>query len=273
MVFLANALQAQDTIALKIGVKIPAKIIRASPDTIVYSLQGSAENSKTMLLWTREIAYLRYANGEFVSYLPKMKPNYRQVMLKAGGNISQEMGPYEYSDVRLGLQGSVGYVGQKRGKKKKIALEAELGFIERGGKVFCNNVSFYDNSGAYLGVYNREFWFRLNYLSVNGLARYYFIPNAYIKAGLASGYLVGYKSLSLLDSWINSDLYKKADFKSMTAGIVYGVGLQTDAKRVGLLIEFVGQNDLTSIGIQSSEGKVYHNNSIVVNVGVFVNLY
>jgi len=269
-------IQAQDTIALKIGAKIPAKNINIISDTLHYQIPGDRNASRISKIRLVEVSYIRYADGTFVSYLPKMKPQYRQIMLKAGANYSQEMGPFQIFRELLGFQGGLGYVSKKKGKKQRIGLEAELGFAQRGGWVVANNVPVYDNKGNFVESYYGNYAFHLNYLQGNCIARYYLHPMFYIKAGLGLGYLQGYKGLTMVDvnnPDLNSDIYKKSDFKSVSAGLLYGFGIQTNSKKVGALLEFVGQNDFTALGIQSPDGLNYKNNTFYVNVGMFINLY
>jgi hypothetical protein len=266
-----TSLPAQhDTIALKIGVKMPVKLVKVW-DTIFYRSLGS-DSSKIRRFVQLDVDYIRYADGRFVSYRPKIQAEDRQILLKGGHNFSQLNTPFQFTDLIGGNQFSIAYISKKKGKGKHVRVEGELGYKQRGGWVISNNVPEYLSSGGYYGTYAAQYLFRLNYLYGSCQVRYYIHNIFYIKGGLEAGYLQSYESHTVFESYLNSNLYSVSSFKRISSGLNYGFGVQSDSKRVGFLMELVFHNDVTSIGLQSPDGKVYHNNSGGINVGIYINL-
>jgi hypothetical protein len=261
--------KAQDTIAFKLGLKLATHVIRAA-DTITYKKFAGNDTATLCMAMKWNVSYIRYANGKLVSFERKAKDTDRQLAIKLGLNI------YGYADNGLYNQGfaaSLSYTGQRLGKKKRFAPEVELATLEMGGiLVPYQKIAVYTN-GQTLGLFNTNYFLHFRYVAVNALGLFYpsHSNGFYFKGGVCASYLLSEETTTQLNPPIN-DLYQKSEFRTGNAGLVYGLGMRSNAKKVGFLFEVVAVNYLTSLGILDSEGNKIHHCSVQGNVGVFMNL-
>jgi hypothetical protein len=259
--FFCSTLPAQDTIALKIGISVPAKVIRVN-DTVVYRLWGSKISGPVSLFMTYQVRYIRYSDGTIQSFESQTKPASFQILMKAGVAISNENSILGGSYGVIGFSGSAGVLSKALGAKKRFRLEGCLSDIQKGGSV----LTLQGVSASILNTYNGEpDLLHLNYLQADVSIRYYPIHFLYIKAGVTGTYLVGF-------STNNPDAYHKSDINPVAVGVQGGIGISRTGKKAGIFTELIYQSDITPIGLQQMNGGDYRNTSLMFNVGVNINL-
>ncbi|MFI5149060.1 MAG: hypothetical protein ACHQRM_04955 [Bacteroidia bacterium] len=258
-----TSLHAQDTIALKIGVKIPAQIKREN-DTIFFRPWGSTDTNAISRLMLYQISYIRYQNGTVKSFESSVKANTMQVLVKVGLSSANELGLGNFTAMQTGYDFTMGFVGKLTGKKKRIRYEAEVGSIQKGGYVACRYNVLSVPPGPLVIEYPDDN-IKLNYLTALVSIRYYLAPDFYVKTGLNACYLTGFTTEY-------PDVYHAADLWNYSAGIQGGLGWMSKGKKAGFLIELLAQNDFTDLGLVGAEkGTHYHNSCILVNIGVWFN--
>jgi hypothetical protein len=255
--FVLHTLKAQDTLFLKIGIQIPCKVLQVS-DTVYYHMQGSKESDPALRMRAYDISAIHYANGSVFSYETKTRANAQQINVKLGYCITNLTSLLHDELTLQGISFAVGYTSKAFGWKKKIRMEGGIGFVQRGGFV-GTAVNGPGSSYPFLEL------IRLDYYASDLCVRYYPIHYIYFKAGLGAAYR---------EAFIPEQpaLYKSSDFKPFSAGIVYGAGIQSNPKRVGVLLEFLIQKDFTTLGFRSPDGITYRGNSFLINLGMFFNL-
>jgi hypothetical protein len=280
--FCAFTVLAQDTIALKIGIKIPAEVLYFDGDTISYKFFENVESQKLLRVLNSEVLYIRYSNGRVKSFAQIAEISGGMVFITAGaGASSVNVLESNYRTV-LGLNYFAGYSQNCIGPRKRFGWESSLGYVEKGGVIDMNGVPLYlvSNRSLISNSYSSQN-VKMGYISGDALLRYCFAKVGYLKAGLEVGYLqklTDQVSDALeQNSGPLEDPYKVSDFRRLSVAAEYGLGINVKGKRVGIFAECVFRNDLTDIGLRAPtenglDGRLYRNSCAFFNVGVFFHL-
>jgi hypothetical protein len=254
---------AQDTIALKIGIWVPARVITVG-DTVIYRPWGAKDSVKNSKFMRFDVSYIRYTDGEIQSFENQTKPGTRQLLIKGGSALSNETIDLGKGRSRGGYAASVGFLGRDRGPKNKLRMEIEIGLIQKGGSVYIPQ-PYVDNNGIveYSPITDKIY---STYYFADFSVRYYFLHYLYVKAGLTATYLNSF-------SFEDHPAYFPPEMKKEALGVQTGVGMRTNGKRCGVFVEILGMVDITPLGpVSSEDAEVYRNSGILTNGGIYFNL-
>jgi hypothetical protein len=283
LTLLAPFLKAQDTIAMKVGGKIPARVISATGDTLSYKEYQGLDTARVSKVSRLEVAYVRYSNGFIQTFGDtQKKSSLGQLWIRGGFGVCSESGLQQFSQTMSGFNLSASYV-RKFASRKRFAWEAGIGYTQKGGVIQMNDVPLYQvGNSQTVGNSYGNYGIRLGYLSGEVFGRAYLSKSVYMKIGIQMGYLIRYKGVDTdgLASYFGpmEDPYKISDFKHFSAGGVAGGGLCRSWKRASIFSEILFNYDFTPLGLiappdgNGNQGSAYHSRSFILNLGVYFNL-
>jgi hypothetical protein len=272
-------LHAQDSLFRKDGTLLLGKII-STGDTVQYTDINGAKGS---IQWVRmvDLSAIHFANGKRLYLGKDSRQDLGKIFIKFGGVGSSErrstVPGFDAAYSIFGTMLTVGAETKKFGKRQRLSIDIEGGYLLKGGFAPQPNV-LHDNNGAITYFYDPSYGERLRSLEFFSVIKYHISKGFYIKGGIGINRMISYKVMA--DSYLTNDpiavpLTSGLDeyYIKTTCGIVYGIGFVTLPKRVGFLFELSGMNDLSPIGVTTTYHPKYFGNSMTMNVGMFVNLY
>ena len=131
-------------------------------------------------------------------------------------------------------------------KGKYLSLSSDLGFVQKGmqQELEITTVEFPEGTGEYTTVKTT-----VNYITFSPMLKgFYTINNltTYALIGPRLDYQVEYNN-----GYANSG---NPDLKKDVWGMTYGLGAEYKIKRIGILVEFLGQPDFTKLKNQDPSG-------------------
>lgn len=247
-------------------------------DTIRYIKPNDPQATvNIILIW--ELKSIHFENGRIIDYGLDYLQDRGKIFVKFGGAVSNErpalLPGLKEANAKAGISASCGFEGKKMGTQKKLALDGELSYIQKGGYAH-SPCEFFDLNGQELGWQDVTSGEQINYLSATVAIKYYVSKYLYLKAGLNENYLLNYLATANMYSGETITAYsnplQKESYNKLTTGLTYGVGIASLPRKVGILVELIGLTDLSPAGRSAQYYPAYYSNSFALNFGVFLNL-